>query len=288
MKTLFLLLSLIYALSCLAIDQQKQDKLSQLLTTLDIKHENNLSSITKAYQIFRRKPGTERWQAKELNLSKEKKREVASLLDSISVTKHLAPKSKKFDYILLLGGTIARMEKRVNTIIDLTNSGLIFEELIILTSQRPLDPSIDTINSLQKKSAIFYHKDTKHISPPNTETEAAKMLVATSPLNNYTKKIRYIDTPRTLNQGFWQRGNTRDTVNAWLNTIPQPGRVLVISSQPHAHYQYEVVKSVLPDTFTIEITADKMDSNYPLITQLDAIALWLYNLSPEIRLPSTS
>ncbi|WP_257265952.1 hypothetical protein [Endozoicomonas sp. ONNA2] len=252
--------------------------LDELLTELRIDHAPTLESMIDSSQIWRRKPGQERWELPALDISTGKEYRLFDLLEKLGLIGPVAPLTKQYDYALLLGATAPGMKSRLDYLADWWRQGVRFKRLIFLVGQRPLTPGADYLDILITKS------EKKKLDPlPFTETEAAIMLhqLVSMPEAMRALPVEFIDTPRNWKSGLWHRPNTRDTIRHWLKTVPLPGTALVISDQPHGLYQKEVVKQELPG-FTIDLAAGPANPATTVPIYLDALALWLHNLKPFI------
>lgn len=266
---------------------QRFESLSALLYELNITHDATLESMISASQVWRRKPGQERWDLPALDIPERIEHKVFELLAQIGLTEPTAPGRKQYDYALLLGATVPGMKQRLDYLVDCWNQGVRFRHLIYLVGQRPLNPEIDypqlLISQLQQS-------DNNKLDPyPFTETEAAIMLhqLVPMPVAMRAVPVEFIDTPRNWRNGFWHRPNTRDTLRHWAKIDPLPGTALVLSDQPHGMYQKEVVRQELTD-FTIDLAAGPADPATTLPVYLDALALWLKNMElPGLREPVT-
>ena len=271
------MLNMFLSLEVLADRQELVKQLDNLLDTFNIPHKSDFSSMIDATQRWRRTPGQERWQLPDININDQTKAKVTALLKSIGVIDELKPSQQEFDYVLLLGATIPRMQKRLEHLARLWQSGVRYKQLVFLTGQRPLTPEIDKVDELIARTSG--HLATKD-SRPATESEAAVMLFQSTPLmpEMRARPVIFIDSPRHWSQTYWQRPNTRDTLKTWLRQNPETGSVLVMSEQPSAHYQQEVVRQELPETFNVQIAAQAAAEETRLAILLDALALWLHNL----------
>ena len=260
--------------------------LSELMTLLDVPHQKNLPSLIKASQIWRRKPDQERWEVAELKLDDKKRTQVIKLLTRLKLIEDIRPESKQFRYAILLSGTVPRMRTRLEQLVKNWQSGVRFDEIIFLTSQRILNPEIDRVDELVNK-AIGANKtaDEKAKARPATEFEAAQLVYLTTPMPEDMRKVKihYTATARDWLGNRWQRKNTREGIHSWLATKPPAGSALIVSDQPHINYQGEVAYQEFPEDFPIDFTGEAaLPNNKNLINYLDALALWLHNL--ELRL----
>ena len=261
----------------LADRQELANQLDHLLSTLNIPHKSDLGSMIDASQRWRRAPGQERWQLPDIDINPQTQAEVITQLKSIGIIDELKPSRQQFDYALLLGATVPRMQKRLEHLARLWQSGVRYKQLVFLTGQRPLTPDVDRVGELIANTSG--HLATKE-SRPATESEAAVMLFQSTALMPEMRAVPvvFVDSPRHWNQTGWQRPNTRDTLKTWLNRNPEAGSVLVMSEQPNARYQQEVVRQELPDMFSVEVAALAAAEDSRLAIHLDALALWLHNL----------
>jgi hypothetical protein len=84
--------------------------------------------------------------------------------------------------------------------------------------------------------------------------------------------VLFVNAPKKQRAGVWGRPQTIDTVAAWLGTNPQPGTCLGISNQPYVQYQDAVMRSLLPDTFTVETAGPAVQGEPTVALILDTIA----------------
>ncbi|MGB1272558.1 MAG: hypothetical protein ACPG5T_10835 [Endozoicomonas sp.] len=253
--------------------------LDELLQLLDVPHGATLDEMIVASQIWRRKPGQERWEVPDLNITRTTRQNAFQLLEKLGMVQEILPTRNQYQYALLLGATVPRMQRRLNELLKLWQQGIRFEQLVFLVGQRPLQPDIDLPTQFTLR-AINNAADVNSL--PATETEGAKMIYSATLLPNDLKRIPvlFVDTPRYWRENGWQRPNTRDTLKQWVSSKPIPGSTLVLSDQPHSHYQKEVVRQELPDGFSVDLAAHQADPDARLVLYLDALALWLHNMSP--------
>lgn len=269
------------------ISSETLSHLSQLLSDLNIPHKKDFDSMVEATQRWRRKPDQERWEVPELNLDSHQKQRVLSHLEKMGLIKELKPESNDFDYAFVLGATVPRMKARLNQLINQWNEGVRFHKIIFLSGQRPLTDDIDRTDELVNESVgRNATEDQKKKIRPHTEVEAARLLYQSTDMPEAMLKVdtQFISSPRYLVDGRWERGNTRDNIKYWLQMKPEPGKVLVISNQPHAFYQQEVIRQELPPEFITEVSAQKAQDNARFILTLDALALWLHNLQKRVNM----
>lgn len=267
-------------------------ELSVLLSILNVPHDSNLDSMIEASQVWRRAPDQERWQLKDLDIDQNTHQKALRQLRKLDFVDEIKPKHEQYDYALLPGATIPRMQQRLENLISLWEKGIRFAKIIVTVGLRPVTPDVDKIDWItHKTSGSNPHKD----AFPTTELEGAEMLFIATKMPEAMRQlpVEFIPTPRYWENNRWHRPNTRQTIATWNKTRPKPGSVLVLSEQPSAHYQMEVIRQELPDTFSVDLAARPALPETRLVILLDALALWLHNArkQPEhlyILAPRTS
>ncbi len=250
-----------------------------LLHLLKIPHQNDTDAIIQTTdERWGRKPGMERWELPEPKVNNNERSQILNNLKILGVKSEIRPALKHYRYLLILGATVPRMKKRLTHLVSLWHQGLRADEIVFLTGQRPLNPVIDKIEELTTAWLTRMPAGTSYqdILPEN-ETEAAKLLfhLTELPEDMHNVKVSYVDTPRFLKNGRWERPYTALTAHQWLQTKPEHGTVLAFSDQPHARYQYEALKEYIPAEYKLDVTAPTAREDTPLAEYLDALALWL-------------
>lgn len=283
MKTAVLIgmLCMFFSQTVLSEQQQQFKELDTLLNLFNIPHEFEFNSMVDATQTWRRTPGQERWQLPDIKTDSATRDQAIALIREMGLMDEASPASKEYDYVLLLGATVPRMQRRLEHVVKLWQEGIRYKRLVFLVSQRPLDTEIDQVNQLIGNTSGHLAKPQ---SRPITETEGAIMLFQFTPMMPEMRSIpvTFVDSPRHWNQTYWQRPNTRDTLKSWMAKNPAPGKTLVISDQPNGRYQEEVVRQELPETFFVDLAAPAADSETRLAIYLDALALWMHNLQKRV------
>ena len=259
------------------------DALVSLQENLDMPVSRNWQGITQAFSRWARKPGQERWELAEVEVTPEQEVRVHEDLRQLGFSQALKPVKEHYEYGVILGATSPGMLERIHYLAELWREGVRFNRLVFLTGQRPLDASADHFQSLMK--SLQQKTDVAHFSgdaAPMHETEAARLLYLYVDLPPSMRRlpVDFFDTERTWQHQQWVRPNTRDTVRSLLQRNPSPGSILMVSTQPHAAYQHAVVRSELPDTFYLETVAPGISKSQSLAVMLDAVASWLKQFDP--------
>lgn len=212
----------------------------------------------------------ERW---EMKGRFEEKREAAlPLLQKIGCIETVHAQGPHYTYALVLGAIGKTMKRRLDFLYEEWQRGVRFDQIVLLTGQRDLDPKRETYPAhLLSETDLFVHLYQEH------------------PLKGIVPMV-VIDSPKEeLKNGSWRRPNTAGTIRDWLATNPKPGTCLAISTQPFVGYQEAVVKFLLSNQYPIEaigpgtsnayadasLDIDMNKTPYPLSIYLDNFAKWL-------------
>ncbi|MCY4178617.1 MAG: hypothetical protein OXD32_09030 [Endozoicomonadaceae bacterium] len=251
--------------------------------------ESVVNTWQKALQVFERwgrKPGVERWDLKQLNLSSQQQANVIRDLTELGFIDAITPQKNTYDYAFILGATVKSMMQRLDYLVKQWNNGTRFSKLVFLTGERPLLADSDNFAALMcqhNKQVCSITWDKKTL--PNSESEAARLIHAYFNMPDEMRAIPvlFVSVPRTWQkeQAQWQRPNTAMTVKALLQKENLSSRtILSVSSQPYAQYQHLVLHNCLQskqaDNVSIETIAAATD-NENLQYKLDAVWLWIKN-----------
>ncbi len=238
----------------------------ELYTLLDIcgvEHDGTLPSIVQATQsAWLRKPGQERWQVAEKDFGERNNGQIRYLIERMGFIQEKAPEGTRYTYCLILGATLPAMQKRLRYVRSLWEQGVRFEQIVILTGDRDLDPVADRISlehtcSNEAQGARFIYENA-HLPE---DLRALPLLV--------------IDTPKQPSPKGLIRPTTADTVQDWLALGLPMGTCLFISNQPYVLYQHSVVRCILRFPFTTAGPATTAEKNSVAVL-LDTVARWLY------------
>lgn len=231
--------------------------LSSLAAALDISPDADLIEATQ--ERWLRKPGLERWEIAEL--SPEKRLFVLHWAEEQGFFAPWMPSEPLYDQALILGATTSRMQSRLAYLVHLWNEGTRFSEIVWLTGERLLDPRVDSLTDRAE-----------------TESDAARILWNEAYLPEEMRQLPVLFVDASVKEGQ-KRPNTADTIHAWLEKEPKPGKPLFISDQPFCGYQFAVIKALLPDAYAFDVAGEGVCStNHPAAGAiiLDSVARWIY------------
>jgi len=256
--------------------------LLELLKETHTAHTGTLPSIALATQSWLRPAGKERWEFQHNPIATNN--HLPELFKNLCLMQRVEPSRISYDYAVLFGGTLDDVRNRLAYLIALSNKGITFNSLVILTGQRLLDTTLeshelllnDKIEGLPSQKTWYF--DGKF---PTTEPEMIKFVFEQTDIPSAWNKTRcfFVDAPmQTTENGSFRRPNTQDTITQWLKECnPRPGSILALSNQPFVGYQNSVLRNTLPKTFTIETVGNAYANNESLATIFDTLARWIYN-----------
>jgi hypothetical protein len=159
--------------------------------------------------------------------------DVFTCLEKLGLAQGKSPLLKKYNYAFLYGGFVKAMRYRLRELIEDWKNGISFDELVVLTGERPLRD--------------WWVND--FLGSARNESEAAELLLKEAELP-FSCKITYISVPMIGNL----RPSTGDTIRAWLETNPKGGTILAPSHPIVFAYQDLVAKNILGKDFFIDTT----------------------------------
>ncbi len=260
---------------------QPAGSLLELLSLLDVEHENTMPSIIQATQDkWLRKKGTERWEI--ASLYEDKRNEITPLLMRMNLVQEINPHDKHYAYAIILGATLSSVRERIEFMLRQWEQGIRFEQIVFLGGARLLYEKTEPQNLIIYPSATLprLKKSWQFQGElPKTETDMMKIIFSQVelPVGMEKLKVIFVDaSAKKAAAGKLVRPNTGDTVLAWLQLKPISGSVLAISSQPFVAYQDAVLKALLPATFSIDTVGKEAPENLAVGVHLDNLSRLLY------------
>lgn len=209
--------------------------LLELLELFDVKHDGTLSSIVEATQKLWYQAGKERW---EFEVRYPDKLDAAiPLLKKLGYIDEVSASRSHYKYALLLGGYTMRMQERIECLIKEWNRGVRFDQIVVLTGQRPLDS-----------------KTEGHIEGIETETQMLMHLFSNADLPNLLRSIPVLLVDVPMRE---KRPTTLDTINAWMRFNPEAGSCLILANQPFVNYFDLVFRTYMPTDFDLECVGNR-------------------------------
>lgn len=240
--------------------------LQDLLFLTRVHCEPSLESIVEATQKKWLRPvGKERWESVESYNSKQMKK-IHFHMKKMGFFSEVLPSDTNYDYALVLGASFSSVQERVHYLVKLWHKGVRFQKLIFLTGERPLDPKVEPDNIFMEASIV-----------PKTETQMMQYVHDYFEIPEEMKQLPFelVSVPFDTKAG--KRPSTADTIRAWMDRFPFPGKCLFVSNQPYCIYQGLVIKGLIPKNFVFETvgpppTMEDMTGS----TLLDTVARSLY------------
>ncbi len=261
MRKLLFFLLLSFGLSALQIKDDKGElkpAAKELLSLFSDRGELTIEALIPQLKADWMQAKKERWEMDARY--QDKWDEALPLLEQLDCIKEIYPKEKHYDYALLLGSLGPNMVKRLDYLFTLWQQGVCFDEVVLLTGARDLDPKREDFPEGLK-----------------TETDLLIYLFENHPLHKYVSYTVIDSEKTTLKDELLHRPTTASTILKWLDDSPTPGSCLAISTQPFVGYQEAVVRFFLPEAFAVEAVGPAITNPtyYPLSVYLDNFAKWL-------------
>lgn len=184
----------------------------------------------------------ERWEMD--SRFEEKKAAALTLLQELDWIDPIQAKERHYDYALILGSTGKAMQAELDFLYEEWKRGVRFDQIVLLSGARDLDPSIET-------------------APPGINTEAELLLYL------FNQSLLKDIAPCTWINSAGFRPSRAKTISDWLLNDPIPGSCLVVSRQPFISYQEASVRKSLPSDFSLEAIGPAAVQEYPLSIYLD-------------------
>jgi hypothetical protein len=223
---------------------------------------------------------------------------VRQLLKEIGDKETIYPNNPNPKFILIIGGTINKMRKRVNFLARLVEEKKInitsATEIVFLISDRDL-------NTVEKSREVQFHDNKYNFSInwkapqklAQTEYELAKIIWSqiSMPAQLRMAKIKFISASRKKaidhkdSKLVIYRPTTIDTLAKWLNeNKAKSGHCLCVVNQPFVKYYEYVIKRGFLQENRKELTAEaigpaKFNNDYMLAIYFDNIARSLYEIT---------
>ena len=254
------------------------EPLSELLRITNIECDGTIDGVVVATQ--------EKWLRKrELwNIDPEwlesEREKILPLIYDLGCVDEIRPLANHYDRVILFGATAPCVRLRLNHLSRLWGSGIRFEEIVLLGSERPLDTVVESDDVLiaaedNRRPGWKFSGEL-----PKNEYEMMLFLLDQVNLPEGLKKVNLVKICSKMkqnNSGNLVRPITDDTVNDWLAMNTEPGSCLSISNQPYVGRQHSAICRLLPDSFEVETVGVAASERTTIGAYLDTIARWLYS-----------
>lgn len=252
---------------------------------LDMIESRELKVIrNKFLREWARNPDTERWEMKETNLNRDRKKKAWNDLDKLGFVNEFKPSFTQYEYAIILGSTVPTMIERFKYLVSQWKKGVKFRKLVFLTSQRPINKDIENISRLFNEENT--EKGCSGAMYPHTEYEATIMIHKCIIMPDDMEKIHadFINTPRKFKSMKWVRPNTKEILSQWLKSNHRSGgKILAVSNQPYIPYQFSTMRSQMSSTFELEVVGPAIKPKSSLAIALDSVAQWLRYYNPRFE-----
>ena len=171
--------------------------------------------------------------------------EQAGLVDEVP------PTQTQYDYVLVLGGLLSRMQQRFDYLCGLWEQGIRFNYIVFLAGDRTLRSDEISATGLTVESELSHWIYSNTTLPDGMEQAPAI----------------FADTISSTTA----RATTFDTGNLFLAMQLAAGSCLAISNQPYVIYQNTTLQGILSGTYSVETVGAAIDSNPTVAIFLDTL-----------------
>lgn len=232
---------------------------------------NDLASIDDALQarFFQRGPDQqplERWNLEEVEVHCPR----AALLQHLGNCGFIhktQPRLERYRYAGLPGALVTAVARRLCDLVDAWEQGTRWEDVIVFGGGRPLIPEKETpailYNAFPRRfriSDVAFRQGFDFFLSNGSDTEIKMMewlwYCAKMP-HDLMVLVEFVDVPMKpplTEGGPLTRPSTEDTAEAWIQTRPKPGPLLLSSGAPYGMAQEEAFARVL-DPYGINVEA---------------------------------
>ncbi len=191
----------------------------------------------------------------------------------------LPPPAGKYEYCLLLGGTIVAVRRRLKFQQDQSRDLNVFCQKIVFlgSNRRLLDHEFINLHNSHNPDCPF---DPRNAAPADQplQTEGDMMRMVAQQVFGMMFEPRGVSmcvAPDVLGRS----AKTFDSVFYWHRNVAQkPGSVIAVSSQPFICLQDQVCRSVLGDAFPVTTIGYAANSDTKVSVYLDNLAKWIYEI----------
>jgi len=227
------------------------DPFEEILEIFGISSNLSFAQIAEEATVLWMQKDRERWEFD--HRFEYMKPQLWPLFEQMGLLQEVKPKSTHYDYVLICGALVTSMEESVAYLAKLKREGLQFDQIIFLTSRRPLtDPEVALTHMATEKDAaewLFGHSQDLNDSP-----------------------AFFANAPMKEKDGLLVRPDRANTIGNWLQSVPKPGKCLALCIQPYVEYQNVVISSYLPENFSLEMAGPAVKNDPSVALILDTIA----------------
>ena len=234
------------------------EALLQILSLFGVCHDGSWKCIQEATEKawLSHGRGTERWELEPIkDFTPEK---TYASFTSLEMTQTLFAEKMYYDYGVVLGATVQTVRQRFWFLKAEWERGVRFPILVILTGDRPLDPTVESEKALIDPTNSPYPFRAgwcwdKEL--PQNETEMMRLVFDQLALPEAWRAmpVLFVDTPQP--SGL-KRPHTEHTLHHWLAMHPTPGSLLIVSNQPFVCRQNALLRLHMPPSFEMETVGE--------------------------------
>lgn len=252
----------------LFVDGRSSETFNALLALAKVPHDSTLAGVNTALQAHWYQEGKLR--AEIVEQMGHLRKDAWPLLGELGFVEAVLAPADEYTGVLFLGATLKSVQKRLAFLGQMWQGGVRFERFAILTSSRFLTEAENFADLPRQVMGMSFTPD--DWLQPLTEADLINRLcmAATVPWDWSALEIQEAVATRIR--------DTRATANCFLKKFGvQPGRWLMISSQPFVSFQLGVLRQTLPQrSIRVLPTGYAAPESMPISSFFDNIAKCVY------------
>lgn len=236
--------------------------LLELLDELHVTHEGNWPSIVQATQRL--------WLCEQSQEKRELSHQISTLFNELHLTESLYADHGEYDYALVIGTSLPAYRDVLWHMKNEWERGIRFSKIVVLACNRPLSSGIESEDLLATSQYPFRSSWKFRGVLPKNEFEMAKVIFSQLDLPEEWDllPVDFVEVCSPSGEPF---GDIPD-MKEWLNWSPNPGKLLLVSTQPYIARQELILRTMLHPFFTI-------DTSGPGISQVTTLPVLLRELT---------
>lgn len=218
---------------------QPTETFAELLRVGGIVHDGTKAGIKDCLQRMWRVKGKQTGDIPDLHAFRVNS--VRPLLEELGFIGEQLPQRKEYVYVLLYGGYILGIRKRLLFAKKLWDLGVTFRHIVLLGGQRPRNNKKEAIEAFNTPYPSLPFRSNWHSlrleQLPTTEAEIMQVVFDQTLLPSEWRQmpLTIVNAPLFPHREK-QDPSAEDTLHSWLETNPLPGTCLGISSQPFVRH----------------------------------------------------
>ncbi len=212
----------------------------------------------------------------------KKKRKIEQIVEELGLFEAKDPQFEHYNYGVVNGAFLDGVKHRISLLINYWERGYKFDKVVVLTGDRKLRKEAGQEDDPKKL------KKMPENVPYENEYDMCKLIWEETDFpDDMKERVVFVNAPAPQGKA---RPSTKDCFVTWLQTNPQPGKILATSHPVVWTYQQLAGQNSLPSDFLLDTCAkaadqserQKYEKNLISIIQ-DTVAKCLYEINISVK-----